>query len=188
MTTQTEAQTAQDLEWLKRVAGIDDSYINRWSRAEWDQWSRAMHTLRDAECPSVPQWMGMLMPAWWNDFSLPFPCVAQLWPSMHAWFTEAELHSDLTLEVEEPAEGYCPRLEQVRLAWAYTASRGASPSMSLCMVPGEPVGEAVVGRIDAFYASNADEETAAELARILDRAGKEPFGFGPEGALAWEWM
>ena len=188
----SDASLRQSLDWLKNAAGVDDAYLARWSTAEWREWARAMQASRTDPCPSVPAWMAQQMPQWSWDFSLPFPCVAQLWPTYEDWFGEADQHADLTLEIEEPGEGWEPRIDQVREAWAFAASNGANPCLSISVVPGAPVGESVVGRIEAFYVTGSArslERVAGDLARILGIPGAEPIGpLRGESALAWEWM
>ena len=183
-----------ELDWLKRVAGVDDAYLARWPRVAWDEWARAMRAGREDPCPSVPEWMRPLMPDWHRDFSLAFPCVAQLWPTSHEWFTEAENHSDLVLVVEAPEEGWWPQLNQVHQAWRLSAEHDLHPRMMVSVVPvisalGELDG--VAAEIEAFYV-DALPETASVIAQLEEILGAAPGpSVGPlrgESVLAWEWM
>ena len=127
------------LVWLKTVAGIDDDYIARWPAAAWAEWAKAMYADREGANPAVPAWMQPHLGTWHQDFSGPFPCVAQLWPSAHNWFAEADLHGDLSLGIEGP-EDRQPTLAQVRAAWEYATARGATPLLSISVVPTAPHG------------------------------------------------
>ena len=102
-TNQLELQA--DLEWLKNVSGVDDAHIAGWDTAAWGQWAGAMHADPGGPNPSVPAWMQPLLTRWHLDYSLPFPCVAQLWPTGHDWFAETDAHPELTLTVDEAWDG-----------------------------------------------------------------------------------
>jgi len=193
------------LSWLKRVAGIDDDYIARWPAAAWTEWAKAMHADRHGPNPSVPEWMQPHLGTWHQDFSGPFPCVAQLWPSAHNWFAEADNHLDFSLVIEEPNDNQQPTLAQVRAAWEYATVRGATPLLSISVVPATPYGDAVTGEIEAFYVVGTKlDGLGGALDRILDSTGTavgdlardaasvmQHAGLAahPEEELrAWEWM
>lgn len=183
----------RDLTWLKRVAGVDDEYLARWDRALWAEWSKSMHAQRDAPCPSVPRWMAPKLVDWHQDFSLPYPCVAQLWPTMEAWFQEADDHDDLTLIIQEPGEGYSPTLAKVRQAWEFAADRAVTPALAISVVPHRDIRGAVIGEIEAFYVTDIAQpfdEISGDLAEILGADGAAPPLAlpGVERALGWEWM
>jgi hypothetical protein len=150
--------------------------------------------------------MRPLLGEWHRDFSLPFPCVAQLWPTAHDWFTEDDEHPDFTLEVEAPAEGDAPTLDQIRQAWQLATDSGATPLMNVSVVPAEPWGVAVTGMVEALYVVGQALEPEL-LDRIADSLGAnvlttpalnldaEPIltsaGFdaiGDAHAWAWEWL
>lgn len=167
------AELHDALHWLKRVAGIDDRYIEQWPTAAWAEWAKAMRAGRDSSNPSVPVWMRPLLGPWHWDFSGPFPCVAQLWPTAHNWFTEADAHDDFTLEVAEPAEEDAPTLDQLREAWQLANDHGATPLMNVSVVPAEPYGAAVTGEVEAFYIVGhvLDPELVERIARVLGAEG-----------------
>lgn len=196
-----------DLDWLKNVAGMDETSIAGWDTAAWGQWSTAMHADPHGPNPSVPAWMRPLLTRWHVDFSGPLPSVAQLWPTGHDWFAETDGHPELTLTVNEAWEVPAPSLTQLRQAWEYAASQGATPLVNLTVVPAAPWGEAVVGQIEAFYVftDTPGPDTAEVLAQIMDAPGSSratPFpdvmqlmhvaglpSPGAEASLqAWEWI
>lgn len=139
------------LAWLKRVAGVDDDYLSRWSTDEWAEWANAMRTNSSEPNPSVPVWMRAHLGQWHRDFSGPFPSVAQLWPTAHNWFAEADTHADFTLTVSEAVGVATPTLDDVRTLWDCATARGFIPLLAVTMIPGQPVGEAVIGEIEAVY-------------------------------------
>ncbi|MGJ0202770.1 hypothetical protein NHL51_01245 [Leucobacter sp. gxy201] len=148
----------RDLAWLKRVAGVDDTYLARWSDAEWRAWQAAMHTAPNAPNPSVPEWMRPIIHGnWHHDFSIPFPQVAQLWPSGHDWFA-AQSHEDFRLEVEAADQGESPDLSALALAWTVALFSGWKPFMSLTILPTTQDGS-VVGAIEAFYIAAPEEQS-----------------------------
>lgn len=192
-----EDELLSALAWLKKVAGVDDEYLGRWTPLEWRQWQVAMRSRRDEPCPSVPAWMQPLMPEWSWDFSLPWPCVAQLWPTSHDWFSEARERGDFRLEVEEPAEGWAPTLDQLEEAWGIATRAGAAPQLAMNVLPavtraGEDVElSGVSGAIEAFYiaASPSNDAVRDQLEATLRRAGARPIGpLAGEPVLAWEWL
>lgn len=198
------------LRWLKRVAGVDDDYIAKWPVEAWAEWARAMHAGNGdprGVNPTVPTWMQPHLGRWHLDFSGPYPSVAQLWPTAHNWFAEADTHDDFFLEVEELMEGvWFPTVEQVRAAWECAASAGATPLLSITVVPAEPWGKAVAAQLEAFYVIGVDltpqlidqvtgifgsaPGRSAGLARnvdeILTHADRSPLP-GAE-VRSWEWM
>lgn len=210
MTELESVELHNALHWLKGVAGIDDQYIERWPTAAWAEWAKAMHAGRDSINPSVPSWMQPLLGPWHWDFSGPFPCVAQLWPTAHDWFTEADTHDDFTLEVEEPVDEHAPTLDQLREAWQLATDQGATPLMNVSVVPAEPYGVAVTGEVEAFYivGHSLDPELVDRIARLLGvdgtttsartratstaagelltHAGRDAIDGGE--LRAWEWM
>ena len=173
MTELGTVELRDDLRWLKGVAGIDDQYIARWPTAAWAEWAKAMHAGRDSINPSVPSWMQPLLGPWHRDFSGPFPSVAQLWPTAHDWFTEADTHDDFTLEVEELVDESEPALDQLRAAWQLATDQGATPLMSMSVVPAAPYGAAVTGEVEAFYivGQSLDSELVDRIARLLGADG-----------------
>lgn len=183
-----------ELDWLKSRAGVDDDYLAKWPRVAWDEWARAMRAGRGNPCPSVPAWMRLLMPEWHWDFSLPFPCVAQLWPTSHDWFTEAESHDDLVLVVEAPAEGWWPQLDQLREAWRLATVHELNPRMMVSVVPVVSASgqlDGVAAEIEAFYVDVVPETASviAQLEAILGAyAGPSVGPQRGESVLAWEWM
>lgn len=205
--TTDQLELRADIEWLKNVAGMAEASIAEWDTAAWEQWSKAMHADPHGPNPSVPAWMQPLLTRWHVDFSAPFPSVAQLWPTGHDWFAETDAHPELTLTVDEAWDGPAPSLAQVRQAWQYADSQGATPLVNLTVVPAAPWGEAVVGQIEAFYVVTQTPalDISEGLARILDAPGAyraTPFpdvtqlmhhaGLSAPGAEAclhaWEWI
>lgn len=164
------------LSWLKRVAGIDDAYIARWPEAAWVEWARAMYAGNDnprGVNPSAPAWMQPHLGRWHQDFSGPFPSVAQLWPTAHDWFAESDVHDDFALRIEELEEGtWFPTVESVRAAWECAASNGAQPLLSMTVVPAEPRGSAVVAELEAFYVVRVElnDQLVDQLVSILSAA------------------
>jgi len=147
------------LTWLKRVAGIDDDYIAKWPAEAWAEWARAMYAGNGdprGTNPSVPTWMQPHLGRWHVDFGGPYPSVAQLWPTTHHWFAEADDHADFSLAVDEPMNDWSPRVDQLRAAWEAAAAHGATPLLSISVVPAEPWGKAVTGEIEAFYVVGVD--------------------------------
>ena len=164
----------QSLEWLKGVAGLDDEYLARFPSEAWEQWALAMHADGRGLNPTVPLWMQPVLGPWHHDFSGPFPCIAQLWPTGHDWFTEADVHDDFTLTVEGPLDHEPPTLVQLRDAWTLTRHVGATPLANVSVVPAEPWGHAVAGEIEAFYAVGLrleDGPLAAQLNELLGFPG-----------------
>jgi hypothetical protein len=205
--TTADLDLEADLEWLKGVAGLDDDYLAQWDKAAWEQWARALRADPHGPNPSVPAWMRPLLTRWRCDFTGPQPSVAQLWPTDHDWFTEAEVHRDLTLTVLEAWQEPAPTLSQVRQAWEHATAQGATALMNLTVVPAEPWGEAVTGEIEAFYVTTPfpDPTLGEELTQIMGAPGHPkaaPFrnvtelmhyaGLPGPGAaasmLTWEWM
>ncbi|MCY1718601.1 hypothetical protein OVA26_16815 [Microbacterium sp. SL62] len=187
------ADLERDLAWLKRVAGVDDDYIARWDRRDWTAWSIAMRTPRGELCPSVPQWMAEKVGPWQNDFSLPYPCVAQLWPTTVDWFAEADEHDELTLVAEENGDRPSPTSDELRRAWTLAAGVSVTPAMAISVVPDPATPDAVVGQIEAFYLIGNEPEVAAiaqRIAGILREPGKTPVLplSVTDHVLAWEWM
>lgn len=198
------------LHWLKGVAGIDDSYISRWPNKAWEEWARAMHAGNDdprGVNPSVPAWMQPHLGRWHLDFSGPYPSVGQLWPTAHDWFSDADVHEDFSLRVEELMDGvWFPTVGQVRAAWECAAAAGATPLASITLVPAEPWGSAVVAELEAFYvvdinlsaqlieqittifghAPGRSAALAGDVAEILVHADLPPVP-GAE-VRSWEWM
>ncbi|CAM3214553.1 hypothetical protein ACSL103130_12995 [Actinomyces slackii] len=85
----------------------------------------------------LPEWMRPLCVPWENDFSVPFPAVAGLWPSGQDWFAEDVRRDDFRLD-----EGFfgvpgMPSLEAIRAAWDWADSGGLEPALFLSIVPGE---------------------------------------------------
>lgn len=188
----------RSLEWLKRVAGVDDEYISRWSDIEWREWQRAMETDRADPCPSVPEWMRPLIPQWHWDFSLPWPCVAQLWPTGHDWFVEAARRGDFDLVVEEPDEGWVPQLAALEDAWRFAVGCGLTPHLAMNVLPtvrtvaGSTRVDGVTGCVEAFYVTTPLGSAADAIDRLqglLGHVAAEPTGpLRGEPYLAWEWL
>lgn len=203
------------LQWLKNVSGVDDRYIAQWPRAAWEQWARAMYTYPNEypneANPSVPDWMQPHLGSWQGDFSAPYPCVAQLLPTAHDWFAEAVTREDFTLGDAELtgdalADSATPTVEQLHQAWKLAKDSGATPLISLSIVPAEPYGHAVVGEIEAFYVVGnplrhellqgitellgvegaARSVLKSDANEMLTLAGREPVN-GAE-LHTWEWM
>ncbi|WP_053353938.1 hypothetical protein [Leucobacter musarum] len=143
-------QLQRSLEWLKSVAGLDDAYLQKWTLAEWSAWKASMDAGPDADNPSVPAWMRPLIRGMWhNDFSYPFPQVAQL-ITAHPWFMEAMRHDDFSLRVIEPETGRHATLAQIERAEFEAADRGWETLVSMFIEPTSTPG-VVVGAIEAFY-------------------------------------
>lgn len=198
------------LTWLKRVGGIDDEWIDRWPKAAWAQWDKARKTPSSQPNPAVPEWMRDIVGThWYGDFSFPLPTVAQLLPSAHDWFKEADNRPEFTLYVEEPLneEIPTPTLEQLRQAWNLATKMGAIPLLHVNMLPTEPWGEGITGGIEGFYVVGArklpallrtptaqilgspgssDSHMTATPTKLLEEAGLRPIPGA--GMLAWEWL
>ena len=195
-----------ELEWLKRATGVDDEYLAKWPRVVWDEWARAMRTNGDEPCPSVPAWMRPLIPVWHWDFSLPQPCVAQLWPTEHDWFSEADRHSDFVIKLDAPSEGWYPSESAVREAWTLAARHALQPKLAMGVepvaVPAFAAGydavdtgryelEGVAGMVEAFYVdrTSGKDDIVAQLTRILGASPAPSIGpLQGEDVLAWEWI
>lgn len=195
----------ESLGWLKAGSGVDDEYLSRWPAEAWWQWRRAMHSDPQGPNPAVPGWMRPLLDRWYEDFGQPVPCVAQLWPTTHDWFREADAHDDLTLRVETTVNGTEPTLAQLRAAWALALELDLTPVLSMSLEPAAPWGESVVGAIEAFYVIGGKapwRETVEALNSTQSAAFAEALGspgasssvmlsFGDTHGLpwlSWEWF
>lgn len=204
--TEPTATLDSALVWLKRVAHVDDEYLNRWSQAEWAEWARAMRTNPSDPNPSVPAWMRPHLGQWHRDFSGPFPSIAQLWPTAHNWFAEADTHPDLTLTITEAVGVATPTLDDVRTLWDCATARDITPLLAVTMIPGQPVGEAFIGEIEAVYMVGATTDmqsldevfdhmigmigasstgTADNASELMRHAGLNPRA--GDALRAWEW-
>lgn len=157
------------LAWLKNVAGLDDDYVKKWSPAEWEAWQAAMLADPSGDNPSVPGWMNpIIRDTWHNDFSFPFPQVAQL-ISAHPWFHEALKREDFSLKVTEPLESDGPVLSQVEAAYNEAMLRGWTPLLSLLIEPTQQP-KIVVGAIESFYivAPAFDSADVSDLMQHFD--------------------
>lgn len=202
-----EDLTNQSLVWLRRVAGVDEDDIARYDPQAWNQWALAMNAHPNTPNPQVPEWMREHLGRWHQDFSAPYPTVAQLSASRHDWIAEADLHDDFDIDVDSPLDSAGPTLEQVRVGWSTALEHGAEPMINMTLTPARPWGASVTGFIDAFYVVLPDDEAAA-IARLDDALGfagtrssialrassfsvngdAEPAGDGPHVVRAWEWM
>jgi len=113
-----------DLDWLKWVSGVDDEYLAPWDTAEWAQWHRAMDaSFGESLNPCVPDWMNdMIRGDWSKDWSQPWPCIGQLWPTACNWFVAEANRDDFTLQVAraDGSEGAIyPTLGQLNRAWCW---------------------------------------------------------------------
>lgn len=109
-------------DWLKRVSGVDDEYREWWDITEWAEWYRAMDVSTDSTVnPCVPDWMNdMIQGDWSNDWSQPWPCIGQLWPTAQNWFLAEANRDDFTLQVargDESKGASYPTLPQLDRAW-----------------------------------------------------------------------
>lgn len=131
---------------------------------------------------------------------------SQLWPSTHNWFAEIDARADFSLAVDEPMDDWSPTVDQLQVAWEAVAAHGATPLLSIRVVPAQPWGKSVTGEIEAFYvvgtglgAQLIEELTlilgtspgrSAAYARnadeLLVHAGLPPLP-GAE-VRSWEWM
>lgn len=119
--TQQFEPSAEAIQWLMDVAGVEEADIARYSAPAWAQWERAMYAKRKRYCPGLPEWAHPQATQWAWDFSMPYPTVAQLWPTQHDWFTEEQRHENFTLEVAVPADGHASTLDTLRIAWTYSS-------------------------------------------------------------------
>lgn len=184
-------QLRRSLDWLKSAAGIDDDYIKRWTPAEWEAWQAAMLADPAGMNPSVPDWMQPLIQGkWHNDFSLPFPQVAQLLPSAHPWFMEAQRRSDFSLSVTEPIDFAFPLLSQLETVFNEAVLREWTPLLSLMLQPTREPG-VIDGAIEALYivAPATATEDVADLMRAHDLPELSTALRGPsrtsQDLLAW---
>ncbi|NWN87281.1 MAG: hypothetical protein HLX51_01850 [Micrococcaceae bacterium] len=199
------------LAWLKEVNEVDDEYLARWDISEWANWYRAMQVGPCTLNPAAPAWIrNVIGTNWSHDWSLPFPTIAQLWPTAHDWFQELELHDDFHLQVVRPdtnEANAAPHIDQLREAWEYVTEQPESvPLMLMNLLPPPPPTNTIIGEIAAFYvvvdrpnvyicdslktildsplrasANSIDEESLFVEAQV------EHFAH-PRILRAWEWM
>ena len=142
--------------------------------------------------------MRPLIPQWHWDFSLPWPCVAQLWPTGHDWFVEAARRGDFDLVVEEPDEGWVPQLAALEDAWRFAVGCGLTPHLAMNVLPsvrivaGSTRVDGVTGCVEAFYVTTPLGSAADAIDRLqglLGHVAAEPTGpLRGEPYLAWEWL
>ena len=181
---------------LKNVAQVDDEYLARWDARAWRAWDIAAGAWREQadECPVLPEWMRPLCFPRGNDFSVPFPAVAGLWPTGHDWFAEADRHEDFRLDAGFFGTEGVPGLEAIGAAWEYAAGEGLEPALALSVVPVEPWGRpAVLSAIEGFAVFSAPREQDAVLRGLLTgfRRRTDPVsGWDAAGrpVTAWEWL
>lgn len=175
------AELNRSLAWLKKVGGLDDEYLNRWSDQEWLAWQKAMLTPRWATNPCLPDWMNRDFDfEWSHDFSLSFPQVAQLWPTADNWFLEADRHDDFTLEIDEPMEGEFPDLATLRGAWVRAAELGLVPMMHMIVKPHPELEGHVIGVLDALVVVGEPHQADAvsEIEKLMPVPGADYLRFG----------
>ncbi|OAZ41439.1 hypothetical protein A9Z40_01820 [Microbacterium arborescens] len=185
-------------DWLKRTTGVDDWYIAQWPMEAWAEWERAMHAPADGPCPAVPGWMQPLLGRWHEQFSLPFPSVAQQWPSTVDWFAQADEHDDLTLMQDRDG----PTVDELREAFRLAQERSATPALSATIVPTQPWGEHVAAELEAFYIVGSERVVSGLVDKLDVLLGWPsrprpvmPFDYAslcPDVAdprvRGWEWM
>lgn len=175
--TTTETVRVDDLkaglEWLKWVAGVDDDYLARWDVAEWAQWYRAMDaSIGSGVNPCVPSWINEIIHNDWSrDWSQPWPCIGQLWPTAHDWFVAEANHDDFVLQVaqgDQAGEAGGPHLSHVWNAWwAAHEHPNAAALLRMDLLPPAPGDAAVIGEISAFYVVSVGEHE--KLTRQLEQ-------------------
>lgn len=170
------AELDRSLAWLKKLHGLDDEYINQWSDREWLAWHTALHTPRWATNPCLPDWMNRDFNFdWYWDFSVPFPVVAQLWPTADDWFAEADRHDDLTIQIDEPMEGAFPDLATLRTAWERATELGLVPMLYMTVTAHPERDRHIIGGFEAFAVVGEPHQTdaLAEIEKLMPEPGSD---------------
>lgn len=192
-----------DLAWWQRASGQDDEYMNQWTTGEWEAWSKSMRADPDGDNPELPDWVHPLIRTrWYGDFSVPFPQLAELFPTEHNWFQLADEHPEFELFLEDTrSEGF--ELNDLRAAYEAAKECGWTPLLTMHLIPMGTQGT-FAGAIEAFHvvAPEADSEAVEALLRKHNvphlstslvapyRSTADLIGRDATGLVTWasEWM
>lgn len=178
-----------------------------WDKRDWAAEALAQRTPAHDPNPCVPDWMKPIIAGKWKGlFETPAPTVAELRPSAHDWFREADIHEDFSLGSVDTVHSWSPSIEQLRSAWYKTQVLGAVPLVHMEIAPDSGGGERhVTGFIEGFFvaAEGHNERIATDLFHILGKPPHVPIalnigvirkeaGFAHSDhrvtLMAWQWL